>query len=239
MNTQKIGYEYRGFKLGARVKFNGDLRTIIAFHLDESDEVFIAINKKYHSCIRDSSVIDDMVVLEGHEYSEYMWISKERIEIKEEVGDIVLEIEYIEIFDEKYVVKISKQNEEILPRNNFSDNDLDVYSCNYFSYSNGELFLRGQNKNEDDRVIIVSKEQFLDIVEKVRLINEKYGKHKNFRAEEDDYYFYIDDKFKITETLELFYSEDNTRYEIGNYFKTKEIAEEYVNKIKNIFKGEL
>lgn len=215
MRIEKRGYEYRGFKLGQKIKFKGNLCTIIAFHLDESDKVFIAINKKYHSCIRDSSIIHRMVVLEGHEYSEYMWISKERIDIiedkQEEEKETVLEIEYIKVFDEKYVVRISKQNYEVFTRGKFRDNELGIISNRCFAYGGGTLYLNGDRNMADDRLIYLDKVNLDKLIELVEKINNKYGIPKT--TPEEDYGKLEKLEFKPgEENYFVYYSEEDKFY---------------------------
>lgn len=70
------------------------------------------------------------------------------------------------------------------------------------------------------------------IEEKVRLINEKYGIQKRWRAKMGKEYFYIDDYCEITSENDFFYVEDNARYCFGNYFEKEEEAQEYAKYIK-------
>lgn len=44
------------------------------------------------------------------------------------------------------------------------------------------------------------------------------------RAKLKEYYYYLDDVFDVHREIELYCGRDNTRYERGNYFLTKEDA---------------
>lgn len=96
----------------------------------------------------------------------------------------VLEIEFQPVWD-KWAWKITKQNEEILKRNNFKDEELNVKSFRYpefFSLAN-KLFIKGSAKSRDDNISICNQEEKALIEEKVKAINEKYGIKKRWRAE--------------------------------------------------------
>ena len=63
-------------------------------------------------------------------------------------------------------------------------------------------------------------------MEKEKVLEEEYGILKRWRAEEGEYYYYISLDLGIIKTKS--YSNDDfedERYNLGNYFKTKEEAE--------------
>ena len=68
-----------------------------------------------------------------------------------------------------------------------------------------------------------------NIVESLELFlqefNEKYGIPKRWRAEENEVYYFLDGKCEIWSTIEEKKKVDNTFFELGNYFKTKEDAQ--------------
>lgn len=57
--------------------------------------------------------------------------------------------------------------------------------------------------------------------------NEKYGIPKRWRAEEGGIYWFIDSDFtgKVRDLWDRRSTDENVRYNLGNYFKTKEEAE--------------
>ena len=65
---------------------------------------------------------------------------------------------------------------------------------------------------------------FKDIVDR---INEKYGIPKRWRAEKGGIYWFIDTDFsgKVRDLWDQRSTDENVRYNLGNYFKTKEEAE--------------
>ncbi len=58
-----------------------------------------------------------------------------------------------------------------------------------------------------------------------------------WRAQHYKNYFYISSSCSIITDAEFHYHTDDTRYNIGNYFKTKEAAEKVAEKIREIFKN--
>ena len=142
--------------------------------------------------------------------------------------ETVLEIEFQPVFD-KWAWKITKQNEEILERNVFKDEELNVESFESpeFRKLESKLFIKGYAKKNDDNIQICTTEEKALIEEKVKAINEKYGIKRRWRANKYDYYHFLGNVFEIQESIEMGFVEDIERYRDGNYFKTKEEAEEY------------
>ena len=144
------------------------------------------------------------------------------------IKETVLEIEFQPIFD-KWGWRIVKQNEDILKRGTFEDKGIGVYSYSYpsYYYYNCTLGIRGDNKDKDDLINICTEDEKREIEVKVRNINEKYGIKKRWRANKYDYYHFLSSVFEIQESVEMGFVEDIERYRDGNYFKTKEEAEDY------------
>lgn len=147
----------------------------------------------------------------------------------------VLEIEFQPVWD-KWAWRITKQNEEILKRNNFKDEELNVESFESQEFRKmgikSVLFIRGYSKKGDNDIQICTTEEKALIEEKVKAINEKYGVPKRWRAEDGNYYYHVDDEFIIQKEVEDYMILDNNRYNIGNYFRTKEEALEYAEYMK-------
>lgn len=59
----------------------------------------------------------------------------------------------------------------------------------------------------------------------------------NWRADMGEAYFYISSEYSIAETIECHCYIDRERYNVGNYFKTKEAAEKMASQIREIFKN--
>lgn len=59
---------------------------------------------------------------------------------------------------------------------------------------------------------------------------------KRWRAEEGEKYYYLDIYFEVHSFLEEYSNTDTKLYKIGNYFQTKEEAQEVADKLKEYFK---
>ena len=142
--------------------------------------------------------------------------------------ETVLEIAFMPVWD-KWAWRIIKQNEEILERKEFLDKELNVESFCYpeFLSLKNKLYIRGSKKSLDDNISICNQEEKTLIEEKVKAINEKYGIKKRWRANKYGYYHFLGNIFEICESTEMGFVEDIERYRDGNYFRTKEEAEEY------------
>lgn len=138
----------------------------------------------------------------------------------------VLEIETQEVFD-KIAIRIKYQNFEVLKRGEFKDEEIIVESACVPDYINlnNKLYIQGEAESVDNRIFLIDKEDLKNILEKVNKINEKYGIPKRWRAEKEKEYFFVTGTNEITIDEEYYNEADNTRYELGNYFKTEEEAE--------------
>lgn len=145
----------------------------------------------------------------------------------------VFEIEFQPVFD-KWAWKITKQNEEILERNNFKDEELNVESFRSpeFLTLKNKLFIRGNEKRWDDNISICNQEEKTLTEEKVKAINQKYGIKKRWRAEKKEIHFCINENFETSWFREYHDQSSNKKYKNGNYFKTEVEAEEYAKYIK-------
>ena len=143
----------------------------------------------------------------------------------------VLKIEFQPVFD-KWAWRITYQNEDVLKRGEFYDEELCVESVKLPSFDLDILFLKGDFREEDDKINLCTTEEKALIEEKVKAINEKYGIKKRWRAKKNDYYQYINSFISIVEAIDLKFVEDNERYKVGNYFKTKELAEKFLADFK-------
>ena len=139
----------------------------------------------------------------------------------------VLKIEFQPVFD-KWAWRITFQNEDVLKRGIFVDEELCVESGKLPSFDLDILFLKGDFREQDDKINLCTTEEKATIEEKVKAINEKYGIKKRWRAEEDNEYYFIDSKFGIRSYNDNYAISDNNRYMNGNYFRTKEEAEAYL-----------
>ena len=141
--------------------------------------------------------------------------------------ETVLEIEFKELWDNKFAWRVTKNKLHELGISiqrgvgnytiiNLNDDDGDNYDNDYIINTNNLINEQIKNKLENF----------------VKQINEKYGTLKIWRADYESLYYYITNSFEVTERTELFYQQDKLRYEMGNYFKTKKEALEYIEYMK-------
>ena len=90
----------------------------------------------------------------------------------------------------------------------------------------------GVTKEYDNLPFAVPTSDIELLKEKVKTINEKYSIKKRWRAKEGDYFYYIDFLFETEQTVEAFTKKDEVSYNLGNYFKTEQEAQEYAEYMK-------
>ena len=95
-----------------------------------------------------------------------------------------------------------------------------------------QLYTLGVIKEYDNLPFAVPTSDIELLKEKAKAINEKYGIKKRWRAERGEEYYYINFQLKILFDEEDFAEIDEERYDIGNYFKTKQEAQEYAEYMK-------
>lgn len=235
-----IGYEYQDYKLGQKVRFkkNNKECVIIGFYERELINGFIAITTDETTCGLLFSKHVDSYLEEYKDYS-FEWVAPNEIEVVGEdmEKEEVLKLEYKEVFD-KVAIRVAYQDEEVLPRGEFKDEDLGIRSLYLLEWRNGELFILGTEHNMDNHIKVVSKEDAEKIKVKVERLNKKYGKPKRWRGKLGDKYFCVKVGYSIyiDKQEEALWNEvDDNLYEMGNYFKTKEEAQKVAEKIEKIF----
>ena len=133
--------------------------------------------------------------------------------------ETVLEIEFQPVWD-KWAWKVTK-------------NKLDPgFEFEYLKNSNANIIRLNFGFVIDDRYLINDSEK--EKLEKsIKAINEKYGIKKRWKAENEGYYYYIhSDYFLTVFAIDHRFTEDNNRYEAGNYFNTEKEAKEYKEYMK-------
>lgn len=161
-------------------------------------------------------------------------------------------------------VEIEFQNDTIIERGNFYDEEIGIASIvsdlgiayekaivvennkGNRSFKIGEnidtgkkiFFIIGEFKDNEDEdkyddefpnYLEVNNEELEEIIEKINLLNEKYGIY--CRVPKNHHYFYVDDLGIIKETRDNRFETDDKRYKIGNYFVTKNRAIVYLKKL--------
>lgn len=159
---------------------------------------------------------------------------------KQEKED-VLKIEITKINEEYSAFTIVYQNEDVLKRGEFEDDKIRVCSSSYphYDYEKGAwLYIRGTNEKEDNKPISIKNEHISYLLERVKLLNEKYGIQKRWRAEKGGVYYVIAILGDIASLIENNTKFEEKLYRIGNYFQTEEEAEQKLKEIKNLLRGE-
>ena len=143
----------------------------------------------------------------------------------------VLEIEYQEVFD-KIAVRIKKLDDDFFADGLLKE-DVEKYKCQFLEsptdleqriiWIYNDIFL------SDNDINCYCEEKIKQIKEFVNYVNEEYGIIKRSRAEEKCSYWYIDSDNAINLTDENFYEEDDDRYNLGNYFQTREQAQKVID----------
>ena len=137
----------------------------------------------------------------------------------------VLEIEITKINDDWSAITVKKIKEEI--KKDFRNNGLFEWISIGGNYlCDGKIFI---NRLYPNIPFITRNETaflFKDIVDR---INKKYGIPKRWRAERGEKHFSILSTGGVGSFSEYYDKFDNDRYDLGNYFKTKEQAQKVVD----------
>jgi hypothetical protein len=145
----------------------------------------------------------------------------------------VLKLEYTKINDDYTIATITYQNDDILKREYFDDDKLEVMSTRQPEFEYPFLFVRGYKTELDNKPIIIPNEDLQFVKEKVKKINEKYGVVKKWYPDIDDRYYYI--SFGSTNSIsQNFWSNtfnENQYLDKNIIFKTREEAKFVANKI--------
>ena len=154
------------------------------------------------------------------------------IESQELFGDIAVRIKYVNI--ERFKKNESKKENGYT---RYKDDELNFEIIKFKDAINRERYtlnLESVSVNEEYfvditnlKISVYSKKVFEEIKKMIDLINEKYRIPKRWRAEEGGIYWFIDSDFtgKVRDLWDRRSTDENVRYNLGNYFKTKEEAE--------------
>ena len=154
------------------------------------------------------------------------------IESQELFGDIAVRIKYVNI--ERFKKNESKKENGYT---RYKDDELNFEIIKFKDAINRERYtLNLESVSVDEeyfvditnlKISVYSKKVFEEIKKMIDLINEKYRIPKRWRAEEGGIYWFIDSDFtgKVRDLWDRRSTDENVRYNLGNYFKTKEEAE--------------
>ena len=140
----------------------------------------------------------------------------------------VLEIEFKEVWDNKWAWKIIKN--EIDVKNTGVEIVLHHIKINCANKEKLYLFDNWLAEWElIDSYTLIDLDLKIDIQDFVNYINKKYGIPKRWRAEKYKEYFYIGETGLVRVDKDIFSYGDDMLYNLGNYFKTKEEAEKVID----------
>ncbi len=144
----------------------------------------------------------------------------------------VLEVKEVARSSRDVIYQIIYQDEEVLKRGKFSDEELGIISDGNPEYHYKCLYIKGEYTEQDDNFLIMRNENERDFLDKIEKLNNKYG--KRWRADYKERYYYLDNSWQVNSSYDLFVNIDKYRYEMGNYFKTETEAEIARIKIKKL-----
>lgn len=81
------------------------------------------------------------------------------------------------------------------------------------------------------------------LIDQLAKVNKKWNEETRtiedarWRAKEGELYFWLTHDVGMLNSCEFFDEDDDVRYEIGNYFKTREAAEKAAEQIREVFKN--
>ena len=141
----------------------------------------------------------------------------------------VLEIETQEVFD-RVVVRIKYLDDDFFGDGLLKE-DVEKYKCSFIEsptdLEEHIIWLYDDIYLSDNNIYCYCEETINKIKEFVDYVNEEYGIPKRWRAEKGGIYWFIDTDFsgKVRDLWDQRSTDENVRYNLGNYFKTLEEAE--------------
>ena len=142
----------------------------------------------------------------------------------------VLEIEYQNVFD-KVAVRIKKLDYDFFAGGLLKE-DVEKYNCQFLEsptdLEQRIIWLYGDIYLSDNDINCYCEEKIKQIKEFVDYVNKEYGITKRWRAEKCKTYFSIDNG-EILNCYDYYDKKDNEIFELGNYFKTEEEAQNVVD----------
>ena len=143
----------------------------------------------------------------------------------------VLEIEYQEVFD-KIAVRIKKLNDDFFADGLLKE-DVEKYKCQFLEnptdleqhiiWIYDDIFL------SDNDINCYCEEKIKQIKEFVDYVNEEYGIIKRWRADYNKMFYFIESYGEANCINDIRAESDTSKYELGNYFKTKEEAQKVID----------
>ena len=143
----------------------------------------------------------------------------------------VLEIESQEVFD-KIAVRIKYLNDDFFADGLLKE-DVEKYKCQFLEnptdleqriiWIYDDIFL------SDNDINCYCEEKIKQIKEFVDYVNEEYGIIKRWRADYNKMFYFIESYGEANCINDIRAESDTSKYELGNYFKTKEEAQKVID----------
>ena len=149
----------------------------------------------------------------------------------------ILEIEITKINDTYSLAKVTKMNRKVIEEkkkyyfgyansSNLETNSILYEAPSFKTYISDTIHCFDLHLNSENdcftikNILVESLETFL------QEFNEKYGIPKRWRAKENEEYFTIRDDGYINKYVDIYSTDDDYKYNLGNYFRTYKEAEE-------------
>ena len=139
----------------------------------------------------------------------------------------ILEIDFIEVFGYAHAWQITK--------NKIKEKEIDHCGIKIID---GNIYFLNKFEKEWERkssMTLLSGREKRDLENFVCYVNE-YCNKQRWRAEKGDVYYFVNYNCEIFEANEWLYPSDNLRYELGNYFETREEAKKISEKLRGFWK---
>ena len=143
----------------------------------------------------------------------------------------VLEIEFQKINDKYSVFYPTKLNIKELEKTGYTVTEFDLLdevkkpAINFY-FNNKNDFTILLNDTSLNVPFIIENIYIRELKRIVDGYNEKYGILKRWRAKENEEYFTIKDDGHINRYVDIYCTDDDYKYNLGNYFRTYKEAEE-------------
>lgn len=143
----------------------------------------------------------------------------------------VLEIEYQDVFD-KVAVRIKKLDYDFFAGGLLKE-DVEKYNCQFLEsptdLEQRIIWIYDDIYLSDKEIHCYCKEKINKIKEFVDYVNEEYGIIKRWRADYDEIFYFIEGYGEANCICDVRAESDTSKYELGNYFKTKEEAQKVID----------
>ena len=147
----------------------------------------------------------------------------------------VLEIEFKEVWDNKWAWRITKNKVDFKNTSGEISFGIIKLTCSikYDLYIFDTYSLKWELLNSDNLLDFDLK---TDVQDFVNYVNKKYGIPKRWRANKGEKYYIIDSLGRCIDFKETYDTSDNQYYNLGNYFKSIETAIKFRDTIwKNLW----